>query len=181
MTTEKENEPPMETPEPPAENQAEEREGSSWMGMLITAAIAVVITTASLTAYHYSVVLPNKQRFGMLDIAEVLQLKELEVTIKSLQASNDQQRGDAFDAISRFAKDMETAIGEIQRDCECTLLVRAAVVKSGAEDLTPLLKQKMGVDHLEVSKLIQQIQDMGGPGNPPIRGPGNPIGGGSPK
>lgn len=145
-------------------------EGTSWMGLLINAAMSLAIVAAALLAYHFTYVVPNKQRLAVLDIAGILQLKELEVTAKAVHPdATDAQRGEAFEIISKFAGDMEHAIAELQQECGCTLLVKAAVVKAaGAEDLTPVLKQRMNMGSLDEATLLKEIRSAGGQGQSPV-------------
>lgn len=148
------------------------KEDNSWLGLAINIVLMLALVGASLVAYHFYFVLPNKQKFAVIDIAEVLQLKELEVTAAATHAdATDAERGEAFESISKFAKQMEISIGDLQAECGCTLLVKAAVVKAaGAEDLTPVLKQRMGIDQLDAAKLVQQIRGAGGRGQAPMLG-----------
>lgn len=161
--------PPEEPVNPVVDNP---KDDNSWLGLAINIALMLVLVGASLVAYHFYFVLPNKQKFAVIDIGEVLQLKELEVTAAATHAdATDAERGEAFESIAKFAKQMEITIGDLQTECGCTLLVKAAVVKlAGAEDLTPVLKQRMGVDQLDAAKLIQQIRGAGGRGQPPMLG-----------
>lgn len=131
-----------------------------WIGYAINALIALIVVSAGIVAYHYTLAQQNRQRFAVVDVGEVIELKQLEVTASVTRPGiSDQERGAAFETISRFAKDMEQALGELQQECGCTLLVRAAVVKTGSEDLTPALKAKMGVDHLDIKQLTQSIRN----------------------
>jgi hypothetical protein len=154
-------------PEAPAVEESEK--DNSWMGMLVNVAISLVLVIAVLAAYHFMFVVPNKQKFAVIDIAEVLQLKELEVTAASSgQGVTDAHRGEAFESITKFASSIEQAIAELQHDCACTLLVRAAVIKSPeTDDLTPALKQKLGMENLDQTKLLQQIRSIKGAGKAP--------------
>lgn len=137
----------------------QERDGLPWLGMAINAAVALLVVVVALLAYHQFFVLPNKQRFAMLDIAEILQLKELQVTVGLSQPGvDDKTRGDTFQEISTFAQGLEKAIAEVQEECGCTILVRAAVVKGQGEDLTPLLKQKMGLANVDQATLLRQLK-----------------------
>ena len=71
--------------------------------------------------------------------------------------------------IGKFAKEMEATIAEMQQECGCLLLVKAAVVKaSSSEDMTPVLKQRLGMDSLDQAQLLRQLQSQGGGGQPPL-------------
>lgn len=154
----------------PAVGEAQDKEGSSWLGMLIRGTSTFLIVLVTLVAYHFLVVAPNKQRFGVVDVAEVLNLKELQVTLAASQPDAGENRGAAaFEEIARFAKDIEVALAEIQQECGCSLFVKAAVVKpAGAEDLTPLLKQRLGMDKIDQAQLVQQLRATGGRGQAPM-------------
>lgn len=148
----------------------QEKDGSRWLEALIRGTGTLLIVLVALIAYHFCVVAPNKQRFGVVDIAEVLNLKELQVTLSATQAESGENKGaEAFKEIARFAKDIEVALAEIQQECDCSLFVKAAVVKpAAAEDLTPQLKQRLGMDKVDQTQLVQQLRGAGGRGQPPM-------------
>lgn len=58
--------------------------------------------------------------------------------------ATDRDREAAYDQIGQFGRDIEAAISELQRDCNCVLVVRAAVLKGHHEDLTGELKKTLG-------------------------------------
>ena len=161
---------------------SEETPASFWIGQLISVTTTLVVVAAVLVAYHFVYVAPNKQRFATVDISGILELKELEISVAASRPdATDAQRGQTFETIAQFARDMETAIGELQEACGCTLLVRAAVVKAaGADDLTETLKMRLGVDKLNHGQLVQQLRSLAGKGVPPALG-NNETNGGSRK
>ena len=146
------------------------KDDSSWLGLALNGAITLVTVIAVLMAYHYLVAVPSKQKIAVVDIADVLSLKQLEVTVAaSKPGMTDAQRGESFEMIGKFAKEMETAIAEMQQECGCLLLVKAAVVKaSSSEDMTPVLKQRLGMDNLNQAEMVKQLQSQGGSGQPPL-------------
>lgn len=150
--------------------EAQDKEGSRWLEVLIRGTGTLLIVLVTLIAYHFLIVAPNKQRFGVVDIAEVLNLKELQVTLAATQAEPGENKGAAaFEEIARFAKDIEVALAEIQQECGCSLFVKAAVVKpAAAEDFTPQLKQRLGMDKVDQAQLVQQLRGAGGRGQPPL-------------
>lgn len=154
-----------ETPE-----TAAVKDDSSWLGLALNGAITLVTVIAVVMAYHYLVAVPSKQKIAVVDIADVLSLKQLEVTVEASKPGvTDAQRGESFELIGKFAKEMETAIAEIQQECGCLLLVKAAVVKaSSSEDMTSVLKQRLGMDSLNQAELVKQLQNQGGSGQPPL-------------
>lgn len=159
-----------ETEAAPEVVETQDKEGSRWLEALIRGMGTLLIVLVTLIAYHFLVVAPNKQRFGVVDIAEVLNLKELQVTLAATQAEPGENKGAAaFEEIARFAKDIEVALAEIQQECGCSLFVKAAVVKpAAAEDFTPQLKQRLGMDKVDQAQLVQQLRGAGGRGQPPM-------------
>ena len=131
--------------------------GSYAMHLTASMLLSVLVVMLALTVYHYWLA-PRAKPLATVDLAEVLELKQLEVTAASTKAgATDKDRAAAFDEIGRFARDMEAAVSDLSRDCDCVLLVRAAVVRGVAEDLTPALKKKMGVDRLNAADMMQAI------------------------
>jgi len=146
------------------------KDDSSWLGLALNGAITLVTVIAVLMAYHYLVAVPSKQKIAVIDIADVLSLKQLEVTVAASKPGvTDAQRGESFELIGKFAKEMEATIAEMQQECGCLLLVKAAVVKAASsEDMTPALKQRLGMDTLDQAQLLKQVQSLGGSGQPPL-------------
>jgi hypothetical protein len=119
--------------------------------------LTVLIVLLALSVYHYWVA-PRPPRVATVDLSEVLELKQLQVTAHSMKAgATDKDRAAAFDEIGRFARDMEAGVAELARECDCVLFVRAAVVKGVAEDLTPALKRKMAMDGISAADMVQAI------------------------
>lgn len=164
-----------------AKEETQEKD-SSWMGLIINVVITLVLVAGMIGVYHYTVASQTKQKIAVVDIAEILGLKELQVTAAATNPdATDRQRAEAFEEITRFARDMETAVNDLQSECGCTLLVRAAVVKANAaEDLTPALKERLGMAGLDQAKLVQQLRSSGGIGQAPMLG-GKELGAGSKK
>lgn len=136
--------------------------GGNWLEYTIMALFVVLIPIVSVAGYHFLIAEKNKTNFASIDVAEVMQIKQLQLTITmSGPGVSDVERGAAFETIAAFAKDIDTAITEIQDQCNCILLVRAAVVK-GAPDLTGVLKEKLGMGDIQVDQLIAKLKNLGG-------------------
>lgn len=136
----------------------------AWMDYAINASIAMVVMALALLAYHQFVVAPNKQRFAFVDITELMELKEMQVASAAMApGATDTDRERAFGEIAKFASDLERAISTVQSECDCTLLVRAAIVKSKSEDMTPVLKERLGMANLDKDTLMKSMRGNGGP------------------
>jgi hypothetical protein len=164
------NTPTIMNPTPSTSTTVRENEGNAWVSELIRLACAVLVAVIGLVSYHYLVHERSKPRFAVVDISQVLQLKELQVMVSVGQPGGvEKAGGDVFEEISKFATSIETAISAIKEECGCMLLVKAAVIKpEGAQDLTPLLKQRLGLANVDEASLLQQIRMSGiGGGMPP--------------
>lgn len=140
--------------------------GIDWIGLLIQAALTILVIGASLVVYHYAIVEEKSQRIALVDIAEVIGIKQLEVTERATRPGiDDRERERLFEAVTEFAKQIDVAVSEIQEECGCTLLVRSAVVKTTkAEDLTPMLKARLGLTK-SLAELTEAIRSNPGSAN----------------
>lgn len=137
---------------------------STWMAYAIQILVVVVVVTGALAIYHFSVVEKSAQKLALIDISDVISTKQLEMTeLATRPDATNQDRESIYDSVTVFSKDMENAIAQIQNECGCVLLVRNAVVKtSGIEDLTPLLKSRLGLERT-VAELSSAIRKNPGP------------------
>lgn len=139
-----------------------------WMGIAAAALVSILVTILGLVAYaHYG---PKAVRIATVDINEVIQIKEVQLTVMATKPGvTDKEREAAYDEITKFGSSVEGAIGDLQRDCDCLILVRAAVVK-GAEDMTGALKLKLGMSDVT---LAQALATLSSPRSQPPAGAGS--------
>lgn len=139
---------------------SQQESNSAWLIYAIQGVLVLAAIFLALSIYHFTIFEKTVQKFALLDINEVVGLKQLTITELSLRKeATDKSREDLYDQITAFTKDIEKAVSEIQTECGCTLLVRSAVVKtSDGEDLTPLLKARLGLDKStsELTELIRR-------------------------
>lgn len=140
-----------------------------WIGITIQALIGLLVALVLLVTYHFLIVAPREQRFAVVDLGEILALKELQVSVAASQSdSRDASPGAAMDVIAKFAKDLEGELDLMQAECRCVMLVRAAVIKpSQTDDLTQDLKKRLGLDTMTREQLVQQLRSSGGRGPMP--------------
>jgi len=161
----------------PTKHRENEEEGSGalpvdqdtpalWMTRAIEAILVLLTVVALIAIYHFAVVERTAQRFALLDISEVIGIKQLVIADMAIRpGTTDMDREQIYDSVASFAKDIEAAVAQIQLECACTLLVRSAVVKTtAAEDLTPLLKARLGLDK-SIADLTASIRNH--PGSSP--------------
>lgn len=121
--------------------------GKGWMWpTLMALLLTLVVSGAMLVVYHHRVVVPNQVRLAMVDIGEIMDIKQLQLTKAAMdQNLDDEGRGKLYDEVTQFSMALERAVADLQKECGCTLLVRASVVKGDAEDLTEALKARLGM------------------------------------
>ena len=126
--------------------------------MTVTIAFMVSLITVILALVGYNQFGPKPQRIATVDISEIVQIKEIQLTAMSAKVdATDKDRAAAYDEIAIFGKALETAIADLQQDCNCLLLVRNAVVKGG-DDLTGALKQKIGLGNVSLPDAMAALR-----------------------
>lgn len=125
--------------------------------LLISAAVMLV----GQIVYHQWFTKPT-QRISTLDLNEIMQIKQLQLTTMATRpGATDRDREAAYDQIGQFGRDIEAAISELQRDCNCVLVVRAAVLKGHHEDLTGELKKRLGMESASVEQALSALTGNG--------------------
>ena len=113
----------------------------SWISLLM----ALLVTTVVLAAYHFWLAKPTAG-FAVVDLASVVKIKETEfTTLLSRPNVRDEDRKAAYLMVSRIGPAIERAVDRLQKECGCTIVVKAAVIAGPAEDLTPRLKAMLGM------------------------------------
>lgn len=141
---------------------AQEADKTWYWPVLIGLITAILVCAAMVGAYHYYVVVPSKQRIATVDVQEILDVKQLQMTKALLQKDlDDSGRAKIYDDIKEFTGTLEQTISDIQRECACTLLVRAAVVKGDAPDLTGAVKSRLGMTGLDPVAMAKELGKSG--------------------
>ena len=115
--------------------------------LLVNALLSVVIVCVSLVAYDRLVRRPAT-RIGLIDVGEVVKLKDARVLdVLTQAAATDDEKKAALMFGTRFAAIFPHALEELTEECDCLVLARSAVagLPQNAVDLTPALKQKVGL------------------------------------
>lgn len=143
---------------------------SLWMGVVIAVLVSILVTVIAFAAYLQFG--PKPSRIVTVDITEIMQIKQLQITAMATKPGvTDREREAAYDEISAFGRSLEGAIGSLQQECNCIVLVRAAVVK-GAEDATEALKQKVGIGNITLVQAMSLLKSA-----PATPSPAIPAGG----
>lgn len=125
-----------------------------WRRDARTALIATLVAAAAVGGLYGHLSQNPTVRFGLVDIAEVVEIEQLRVTSQVLKPELTAAEKDVyFKQASAFGPRLEEAITVLKRDCRCELLARNAYVGSGAEDLTEALKRHMGQAGLNLEQM----------------------------
>ena len=110
--------------------------------------VTLLVVAASLTAYDRWVLRPALV-IGVVDVAEVYRAKEAEFTqilTKALsQPASEEERQKALVMARAFAQRLPLALDELQRECNCLVILRTAVAgpTPNTVDLTAQLRRKV--------------------------------------
>ena len=110
--------------------------------------LTLFVVAASLTAYDRLVLRPALV-IGVVDVAEVYRAKEAEFTqilTKALsQPPSEEDRQKALVMARAFAQRLPLALDELQRECNCLVILRTAVAgpTPNTIDLTAQLRRKV--------------------------------------
>jgi len=110
--------------------------------------VTLLVVAASLTAYDRLVLRPALV-IGVVDVAEVYRAKEAEFTqilTKALsQPPSEEDRQKALVMARAFAQRLPLALDELQRECNCLVILRTAVAgpTPNTIDLTAQLRRKV--------------------------------------
>jgi len=115
---------------------------------LLNVLVTLLALGAALAAYDRLVIRPAL-RIGVIDVAEVVRLKEREFTaLITKGGSTEGERQKALDLAAEFARALPRALEELPGECDCLVLLRSAVVAHtpNTVELTGLLKGKLGIE-----------------------------------
>lgn len=134
------------------------KEGQWGFNFFTPALLAIAVSLLSIFIYHTIIAAPSKTRLAAIDIGEVMDIKQLQLTQAAMAKDiDDSGRGRLYDEVTTFSAEVEKAINTIQEECGCTLIVRAAIVKGDVPDLTEQLKIKLGMAGVNPVNLAKSL------------------------
>jgi NAD(P)H-nitrite reductase large subunit len=104
----------------------------------------LLVVSISMTAYDRLVLRPALV-IGVVDVAEVYRAKEAEFTQILTKASSEEDRQKALFMARTFAQRLPVALEELPRECNCLVVLKAAVAGAtpNTVDLTAALRRKV--------------------------------------
>ena len=115
--------------------------------LLVNALVTLLLVALALLAYDRVVRRPAT-RVGLIDVGELVRLKDNRVLdVLTRAAATDDEKKAALAFGTRFAAVFPQALEELTQECDCLVLSRSAVagVPPNAIDLTAALKHKVGL------------------------------------
>ena len=134
-----------------------------WMPVFWNAAVAFMCASLVVAAYHFAYIAQQpRSQWGTLDVAELMHTKELMMTVKAMSPdTSDEQKGQVYEDLKNFGQQLETVIADVQRECNCIVMVRNAVVKApNVIDLTDTARQRLGLTK-SVAQLTDELRRIG--------------------
>lgn len=109
-------------------------------------AATLLIVAAAIFAYDRAVRLPGAT-IGVIDVAETYRDKEAQFVASIAKSGNPDDPNLAMRFAAQFATDLKSALETLPAECNCLVLIKAAVAAPSASivDLTPALRAKVGL------------------------------------
>ena len=106
--------------------------------------LTLLVVSAALTVYDRFLLRPALV-IGVVDVAEVYRAKEAEFTQILTKASSEDDRQKALFMARSFAQRLPLALEELPRECNCLVVLKAAVAGAtpNTVDLTAALRRKV--------------------------------------
>ena len=106
--------------------------------------LTLFVVSAALTTYDRFVLRPALI-IGVVDVAEVYRAKEAEFTQMLTKASSEDDRQKTLFMARSFAQRLPLALEELPRECNCLVVLKAAVAGAtpNTVDLTAALRRKV--------------------------------------
>jgi hypothetical protein len=122
---------------------------------------AVLAVVLGLWAYDVLVARPRTPVIATVDLQAVVDAKEAVFTeMVAKQGASDQDRQKALDLVAAMGNELSDALAVIKSECGCLLLTKAAVVGQAHLDLTPQLKVRMGVSHVDPAAIRERLRQV---------------------
>lgn len=116
------------------------------LAMFVGGSVGLSMLVGAFFVYHFSFVRPGMTGYATVDISAAVRHREAQFTaLLTSKTVNDRDREAAYRLVQGIGPEIEKAVATLQTECNCTILVKSAVVAGPALDLTPRLLQLMGI------------------------------------
>lgn len=123
----------------------------------LSGVVALIVSIVVLATYHLFTHARSKP--GMVDVASLLEMNELMFTERiSKPGISEADKEQALEMVRQTAPKIEAAVFDIQRECNCLLLTKPAVVGDTAIDYTPRIRKALGFDNVDPALIQARIR-----------------------
>jgi len=124
---------------------------------MVSALTSALVCGSMLGGYHW---MQKKSQIGVVDVASILETSELMFTEMLTKPDvSDKDRANAYDLVKQTGPKVQAAIAQIQSECNCVLLTKAAVVAGHTTDFTPQAKAILGLDTVDTQAIKARLKD----------------------
>lgn len=124
---------------------------------LVSALTSALVCGSMLGAYHW---MQKKSQIGVVDVASILETSELMFTEMLTKPDvSDKDRANAYDLVKQTGPKVQAAIAQIQSECNCVLLTKAAVVAGNTSDFTSQAKAILGLDTVDTQAIKARLKE----------------------
>lgn len=125
-----------------------------WKPVAIAVLISGLVSSASLGGYH--LIFKDRGALATVDLSEVVKIREIQFSsLVNRPNVTDKERVDAWNLVNRIGPEIEQALEKLQQDCNCTLVVKSAVLAGPHEDMTEALKAHIGIAGLSSKAMME--------------------------
>lgn len=129
----------------------------SFKTAMVSALTSALVCGSMLGAYHW---MQKKSQIGVVDVASILETSELMFTEMLTKPDvSDKDRANAYDLVKQTGPKVQAALAQIQSECNCVLLTKAAVVAGNTSDFTPQAKAILGLDTVDTQAIKARLKD----------------------
>jgi hypothetical protein len=119
--------------------------------------VALVTVIIALLGYRHFVDRPV--HFAIVDVQAIVEAKQLQLaSMVTTKTVTDKERGAAYDAASRFGRELQDSLNTVQAECDCLLLTAGATVAENVPDLTNRVKELVGLAGADNAVLRRQLE-----------------------
>lgn len=88
----------------------------------------------------------HQAAIGLVDIADIMKAKEAQFTaLMFKQGVTDEEKKSAFNQVGDFGNALSEILKKLPEECGCIVLNKAAYIAGASIDLTPGVKQRLGL------------------------------------
>lgn len=134
---------------------------SFWQVTTVAAMVSTMVVISALAGYHVYFARANKPKtLGTVDLQQVLQIKEMAFNeLLTRPGTTDADRERAYEMLKGLNGEITRAIDDLRVECNCNILVKAAVIGDGDINLTEALKAKMGIAAASSEELQNKVRN----------------------